>query len=54
MMAFTMHTFRSYAELRTRHRGAQEDGCEIMWAEHAPGKLKNLRQLIKQRGEFAQ
>lgn len=31
-----------------------EDGCEIMWTEHAPRKLKNLRSRIRQRGEFDQ
>ena len=31
-----------------------EDGSEIIWAEHAPRKLKNLRKLIRGRNEFAQ
>jgi len=31
-----------------------EDGAEIMWAEHAPRKLKNLRKLVKARNEFRQ
>ncbi len=28
------------------------DGAEIMWAEHRPKKLKNLRALVKQVHEF--
>jgi hypothetical protein len=31
-----------------------EDGSEIMWAEHNPRKLRNLRKLVKNRGDFAQ
>ena len=31
-----------------------EDGSEIMWAEHKPRKLKNLRNLIIGRNEFEQ
>lgn len=30
------------------------DGSEIMWAEHAPRKLKNLRALVRERGSFQQ
>jgi|GEM_PF-6522220 len=29
-----------------------EDGAEIMWAEHAPRKLKNLRRWIRTRKEL--
>ena len=31
-----------------------EDGCEIMWAEREPRKLKNLRKMVRSKGEFAQ
>ena len=31
-----------------------EDGSEIMWAEHAPRKLKNLKKIVKQKHEFKQ
>jgi hypothetical protein len=31
-----------------------EDGSEIMWAEHAPRKLKNLRKLVRKKGDFEQ
>jgi len=31
-----------------------EDGAEIMWASHNPRKLKNLRKLVRTKGEFAQ
>jgi hypothetical protein len=31
-----------------------EDGSEIMWAEHKPTKLKNLRKMVRRRGEFVQ
>ncbi len=30
------------------------DGSEIMWAEHAPKKLKNIRKRIRQKHEFEQ
>lgn len=30
-----------------------EDGSEIMWAEHHPRKLVNLRKLVRNRDEFA-
>ncbi|MGV3679402.1 MAG: DUF4288 domain-containing protein [Acidovorax sp.] len=30
------------------------DGAEIMWAERAPRKLKNLRQMVKPKGSFRQ
>lgn len=33
---------------------ALEDGCEIMWAEHAPRKLKNLRKWVGEKGSFRQ
>lgn len=29
-----------------------EDGAEIMWAEHAPRKLKNLRKMVRSCDEF--
>ncbi|QKE63321.1 DUF4288 domain-containing protein [Aquipseudomonas campi] len=31
-----------------------EDGSEIMWSEHKPTKLKNLRKMVRRRGEFVQ
>lgn len=31
-----------------------EDGAEIMWAEHAPRKLKNLRKWVGEKGAFHQ
>ena len=31
-----------------------EDGAEIMWAEHAPRKLKNLRKCVGEKGAFRQ
>ena len=31
-----------------------EDGAEIMWAEHQPRKLKNLKNRVKGRDDFAQ
>jgi hypothetical protein len=31
-----------------------EDGAEIMWRERWPCKLKNLRRLVRNKGEFAQ
>jgi hypothetical protein len=31
-----------------------EDGAEIMWREHNPKKLKNLKKYIKIKGEFRQ
>ncbi|MFP6797994.1 MAG: DUF4288 domain-containing protein [Pseudomonas sp.] len=31
-----------------------EDGAEIMWAEHKPRKLKNLKKLVRSRNEFRQ
>jgi hypothetical protein len=31
-----------------------EDGAEIMWAKHAPRKLKNLRKAVRGRGDFTQ
>jgi hypothetical protein len=31
-----------------------KDGAEIMWREIKPRKLKNLRMLVRQKGEFAQ
>jgi hypothetical protein len=31
-----------------------EDGAEIMWAEHAPRKLKNLRKWVGDKGAFRQ
>ena len=31
-----------------------DDGSEVMWAEHAPRKLKNLRKLVRSKGEFNQ
>ena len=31
-----------------------EDGAEIMWREHNPKKLKNLKKCIKIKGEFRQ
>ncbi|MGZ8217091.1 DUF4288 domain-containing protein [Methylomagnum sp.] len=30
------------------------DGSEIMWADHNPRKLKNIRKLVRQKGEFYQ
>jgi hypothetical protein len=30
-----------------------EDGSEIMWAEHKPKKLKNLRKLVRNKEEFS-
>lgn len=30
------------------------DGAEIMWAERAPRKLKNLRQMVGTKGSFGQ
>ena len=33
---------------------AMEDGSEIMWAEHRPRKLKNLRKLVRAKHEFKQ
>lgn len=30
------------------------DGAEIMWAERAPRKLKNLRQMVRPKGSFGQ
>lgn len=30
------------------------DGAEIMWAERAPHKLKNLRQMVRSKGSFRQ
>ena len=35
-----------YEELR--------DGAEIMWTERAPRKLKNLKQMVRQKGDFRQ
>ena len=31
-----------------------EDGAEIIWQEHNPTKLKNIRKLVKDRNEFRQ
>lgn len=31
-----------------------EDGSEIMWAEHTPRKLKNLRKLVRERDDLKQ
>ena len=31
-----------------------EDGSEIMWADHAPRKLKNIRRRVRKKGEFFQ
>jgi hypothetical protein len=31
-----------------------EDGAEIMWTEHAPRKLKNLRKWVGDKGAFRQ
>lgn len=31
-----------------------EDGAEIMWAEHAPRKLKNLRKRVGEKDDFRQ
>lgn len=31
-----------------------EDGAEIMWADHAPRKLKNIRKHVRKKGEFFQ
>lgn len=31
-----------------------EDGAEVMWAERKPRKLKNLRKLVRSKGEFSQ
>lgn len=31
-----------------------EDGSEVMWAEHNPRKLKNLRRRVKNKDEFKQ
>lgn len=31
-----------------------EDGAEIMWAEHAPSKLKNIRKRVKSLDDFKQ
>ncbi|AXQ30477.1 DUF4288 domain-containing protein [Solimonas sp. K1W22B-7] len=31
-----------------------EDGAEIMWAEHKPRKLKNIRASVRKKGEFRQ
>ena len=31
-----------------------EDGVEIMWANHAPRKLKNIRKHARKKGEFFQ
>ena len=31
-----------------------EDGAEIMWAKHAPRKLKNIRKQARRKDEFAQ
>lgn len=33
---------------------AIEDGSEIMWMEHAPRKLKNLRKWVGNKGDFYQ
>lgn len=30
------------------------DGAEIMWTERAPRKLKNLKQMVRQKGAFRQ
>ena len=30
------------------------DGAEIMWTERAPRKLKNLKQMVRQKGDFRQ
>ncbi|KLO58243.1 DUF4288 domain-containing protein [Delftia sp. NA_296.1] len=30
------------------------DGAEILWTERAPRKLRNLRQMVKPKGEFRQ
>ena len=30
------------------------DGCEIMWANHRPKKLRNLRSRVKEKGELRQ
>jgi hypothetical protein len=29
-----------------------EDGSEVMWAEHAPRKLKNLKKMVRTLDEF--
>ena len=31
-----------------------EDGAEIMWADHRPRKLKNIRRRVRRKGEFQQ
>ena len=31
-----------------------KDGSETMWSEHSPRKLKNLRKLVRERGELKQ
>jgi hypothetical protein len=31
-----------------------EDGSEIMWAEHSPRKLKSIRAMVRNKGEFCQ
>ena len=31
-----------------------EDGSEIMWAEHSPRKLKNLKKLVRESNELKQ
>ncbi len=31
-----------------------EDGAEIMWAEHRPRKLRNIRKRVRQKGKFHQ
>ncbi|MFG0419227.1 DUF4288 domain-containing protein [Pseudomonas sp. zjy_8] len=31
-----------------------EDGAAVMWGEHHPRKLKNLRKLVRQRHQFRQ
>lgn len=33
---------------------ALEDGAEIMWAERAPRKLRNLKQMVRPKGAFRQ
>lgn len=30
------------------------DGAEILWTERAPRKLKNLKQMVRQKGSFRQ
>jgi hypothetical protein len=33
---------------------ALEDGAEVIWAEHGPRKLKNLKKIVRARDEFKQ